>query len=113
MPQQKLESDVKTVRKTEDSMCSKCMGHRYLCGVKPCPLLMRAKALVDIEHAVSGHNLEGSSPPSVFVGNQGYPKVLVGPLIPPLRGIETSLMERPDLWLDKTLDQILSIRLRK
>ncbi|MHA1907991.1 MAG: Nre family DNA repair protein [Candidatus Thorarchaeota archaeon] len=86
------------------------MGHRALCGVTPCPLLMRAKALVNIESAVTGTSLEGSSPPSVFVGNQGYPKVLAGPLVPPVRGEETSLMERPDLWLNKTLDQILSIR---
>ncbi|MFW9918531.1 MAG: hypothetical protein ACFFED_02960 [Candidatus Thorarchaeota archaeon] len=110
MPQQKLEPEKRTVRRTDDSMCSKCMGHRSLCGVTPCPLLMRAKALIDIDKAVTGHNLEGSSPPSVFVGNQGYPKVLLGPLIPPIRGKETSLMERPDLWLNKTLDEILSIR---
>ncbi|MFW9932377.1 MAG: hypothetical protein ACFFDR_06945, partial [Candidatus Thorarchaeota archaeon] len=110
MPQQKLEPEKRTVRRTDDSMCSKCMGHRSLCGVTPCPLLMRAKALIDIDKAVTGHNLEGSSPPSVFVGNQGYPKVLLGPLIPPIRGKETSLMERPDLWLSKTLDEILSIR---
>jgi hypothetical protein len=71
---------------------------------------MRAKALVNIESAVTGTSLEGSSPPAVFVGNQGYPKVLAGPLVPPVRGEETSLMERPDLWLNKTLDQILSIR---
>ncbi len=86
------------------------MGHRALCGVTPCPLLMRAKALVNIERAVTGTSLEGSSPPAVFVGNQGYPKVLAGPLVPPVRGEETSIMERPDLWLNKTLDQILSIR---
>jgi len=71
---------------------------------------MRAKALIDIDNAVTGYNLEGSTPPSVFVGDQGYPKVLLGPLIPPVRGKETSLMERPDLWLNKTLDQILAIR---
>ncbi len=107
MPQQKLESQKPS--SIDDSLCSRCMGHRSLCGIKPCPLLLRARALVDIESAVRGQSLEGSSPPSIFVGNQGYPKVLAGPLIPPVRG-ETSLMERPDLWLDKTLDEILSIR---
>ena len=71
---------------------------------------MRAKALVNIESAVTGTSLEGSSPPAVFVGNYGYPKVLAGPLVPPIMGEETSLMERPDLWLNKSLDQILSIR---
>lgn len=110
MPQVKLESSKSPPRTTGDSMCSRCMGHRSLCGVQPCPLLMRARALVNIESAVTGNALDGSSPPSVFVGNQGYPKVLAGPLIPPWRGQDTSLMERPDLWLNKTLDQILSIR---
>jgi len=110
MPQQRLEPKAKSARTDGDAMCSRCMGHRSLCSVKPCPLLMRAKALVNIDSAVTGHNLEGSSPPAVFVGNQGYPKVLAGPLIPPFRGEDTSLMERPDLWLNKTLDQILSIR---
>ena len=29
----------------------------------------------------SSSSLSGSSPPSVFVGSYGYPKVLVGPII--------------------------------
>ncbi|MCK5151558.1 MAG: hypothetical protein KAQ65_06955 [Candidatus Thorarchaeota archaeon] len=110
MPQQRLEPKVKSTRKDGDSLCSRCMGHRALCGVMPCPILMRAKALVNIESAVTGTSLEGSSPPAVFVGNYGYPKVLAGPLVPPIMGEETSLMERPDLWLNKSLDQSLSIR---
>ncbi|NWF95277.1 MAG: hypothetical protein HXY34_03960 [Candidatus Thorarchaeota archaeon] len=94
----------------DERVCSVCMGHRALCGVRPCPLVMRAKAIANIEQAVPGTSLEGSSPPSVFVGSYGYPKVLAGPLVPPVRGSETALMERPDLWLDKTLDQILALR---
>ncbi len=94
----------------DERVCSRCMGHRALCGVRPCPLIMRAKALANIDSRVTGTSLEGSSPPAVFVGSYGYPKVLAGPLVPPVRGEETALMERPDLWLDKTLDQILALR---
>lgn len=94
----------------DERVCSRCMGHRHLCGINPCPLLMRAKALSNIERAVTGLDLTGSSPPSVFVGEQGYPKVLAGPLIPPVTGMDTAIMERPDLWLDKTIDEILSFR---
>ncbi len=94
----------------DERVCSRCMGHRALCGVRPCPLIMRARAAVNIEEAVIGTELAGASPPAVFVGSYGYPKVLVGPLVPPLHGDETAVMERPDLWLDKTLDQILSMR---
>ncbi len=94
----------------DERVCSRCMGHRALCGVRPCPLIMRAKAALHIDESVVDTELTGSSPPSVFVGSFGYPRVLVGPLVPPLHGDETAVMERPDLWLDKTLDQILSMR---
>ncbi|MFW9968362.1 MAG: hypothetical protein ACFFEA_14495 [Candidatus Thorarchaeota archaeon] len=94
----------------DERVCSRCMSHRHLCGINPCPLLMRAKALSSIESAVIGLDLAGSSPPSVFVGEQGYPKVLAGPLIPPVTGADAAIMERPDMWLDKTIDEILSFR---
>ncbi|MHA1960551.1 MAG: Nre family DNA repair protein [Candidatus Thorarchaeota archaeon] len=86
------------------------MGYRHLCGINPCPLLMRAKTLIDLESAVKELSLYGSSPPGVFVGEHGYPKVLLGPLIPPVLGPETAIMERPDLWLDKSMDEIISMR---
>ena len=86
------------------------MGHRALCGIRPCPLLMRAKAQARIDDAFTGTDLTGPSPPSVFIGETGYPKVLAGPLIPPVRLDEAETMERPDLWLDHTLDEILSLR---
>jgi len=86
------------------------MGHRALCGIRPCPLLMRAKAMARIDDAFTGRNLVGASPPSVFVGDSGYPKVLAGPLVPPVRVDEAPLMERPDLWLNRTIDEILALR---
>ncbi len=110
MSQTKLDSNSSTRQSYNDRMCSSCMGHRRLCGIHPCPLLMRAKALSNIESSVTGLNLAGSPPPAVFVGESGYPKVLAGPLVPPRVGSETSLMERPDLWLEKSLDEILSLR---
>ena len=93
-----------------DRVCAKCMGHRHLCGIKPCPILMRAKAQAQIDSAFTGTDLVGASPPSVFVGESGYPKVLAGPLVPPLRSEEAAYMERPDHWLTKSIDEILSLR---
>ncbi len=93
-----------------DRVCSRCMGHRHLCGIKPCPILMRAKAQAQIDDAFVGMDLIGSSPPSVFVGESGYPKVLAGPLVPPVRSDEAMYMERPDHWLTKTIDEILQLR---
>ncbi|MFX1368779.1 MAG: hypothetical protein ACFFAY_09295 [Promethearchaeota archaeon] len=94
----------------DERVCSRCMSHRHLCGINPCPILMKAKALSNIEAATPSLSLAGSSPPSVFVGEQGYPKVLAGPLLPPIYGEEAAIMERPDLWLAKPMDEILALR---
>jgi hypothetical protein len=112
MPQTQLvpTSDARTQASYNERVCSKCMGHRALCGVSPCPLLMRAKALAQIDNAFTGKELVGASPPSVFVGTAGYPKVLAGPLVPPVRVDEAPLMERPDLWLNHSIDEILALR---
>ncbi len=109
MPQTHLEP-LKKQSSYDERLCSRCMGHRFLCGVRPCPLLMRAKALANIDGSVKGLSLYGASPPSVFVGSFGYPKVLAGPLLPPTRGEDSALMERPDLWLERSIDEILGIR---
>ncbi|TFF94143.1 hypothetical protein EU546_05275, partial [Candidatus Thorarchaeota archaeon] len=112
MPQTKLDPGPPPPKRAsyDERVCSRCMGHRALCGVKPCPIVMRAKALAQIDDAVHGMDLSGSSPPSVFVGEHGYPKVLAGPLVPPVRSPEAELMERPDLWLNRSIDEILSLR---
>jgi hypothetical protein len=112
MPQTKLvpTTDIPKQASYDERVCSKCMGHRALCGVTPCPLLMRAKALAQIDNAFTGKELLGASPPSVFIGEAGYPKVLAGPLVPPVRVDEAPLMERPDLWLNHSIDEILTLR---
>ncbi len=42
----------------------------------------------------SSDSLSGTSPPSVFVGSYNYPKVSVGPMVPPIHG-DTSLLDNP------------------
>ena len=54
--------------------------------------------------------VQGSSPPSVFVGRIGYPKVLVGPMLPPVFE-DTSSYDTPELWQDYKVDDILHFRL--
>lgn len=58
----------------------------------------------------SSNSISGSSPPSVFVGSYGYPKVGVGPMVPPIHG-DTSLLDSPERWLGKTLEEIVNFRL--
>ena len=55
-------------------------------------------------------SLNGSSPPSVFVGSYGYPKVGVGPMVPPIHG-DTTLLDSPERWLGKNLEEIVNFRL--
>ncbi|MGH9993341.1 MAG: hypothetical protein ACREAZ_12015 [Nitrososphaera sp.] len=54
--------------------------------------------------------IDGASPPSVFVGRYGYPKVRAGPMIPPLHG-DTTIMDMSERWLGKSLEEIVNYRL--
>lgn len=54
--------------------------------------------------------IDGSSPPSVFVGRYGYPKVRIGPMIPPLHG-DTTILDRTELWAGKSIEEIANYRL--
>ncbi|HEY7367900.1 MAG TPA: hypothetical protein VH562_05505 [Nitrosopumilaceae archaeon] len=58
----------------------------------------------------SSNSISGSSPPSVFVGTHNYPKVGVGPMVPPIHG-DTSLLDIPERWLGKSLEEIVNFRL--
>jgi DNA repair protein NreA len=54
--------------------------------------------------------LSGATPPSVFVGSYGYPKVEVGPMVPPLHG-DTTILDKPEMWLGKSIEEIVEYRL--
>ena len=43
-------------------------------------------------------DLAGSSPPGVFIGRYGYPKVEVGPLVPPEFGDTSAMDTRRHGW---------------
>jgi len=58
----------------------------------------------------SSDSISGSSPPSVFVGSYNYPKVFVGPMVPPIHG-DTSLLDSPEMWTGKSLEEIVNFRL--
>jgi len=58
----------------------------------------------------SSDSLSGTSPPSVFVGSYNYPKVLVGPMAPPVHG-DTALLDAPEKWVGKGLEEIVNYRL--
>jgi hypothetical protein len=59
-----------------------------------------------------GKNLDGSTPPSVFIGRWSYPKVYAGPMMVAETG-DTSIMDSPESWIgeNKTQDDIINYRL--
>lgn len=59
---------------------------------------------------LSMHSLDGASPPSIFVGRYGYPKVRVGPMIPPVHG-DTTAYDKSEMWVGMSLEEIANYRL--
>lgn len=59
-----------------------------------------------------GKDLEGSTPPSVFIGRWSYPKVYAGPMMTTIKG-DSSMYDSPENWLgeNKTQDEIINYRL--
>jgi hypothetical protein len=91
------------------NLCVLCRGTKLLCGKSRCPVILKYHAHAKMKPLFDSLHLGGSSPPSVFIGRIGYPKVSIGPLIPPYMG-DTSLIDTPELWLNKTIDDIVEFR---
>ncbi len=100
---------VPTQKKESTSVCALCRGTKFLCGKNRCPVIVRYHAKVKTKPLLDSLRLEGASPPSVFIGRIGYPKVAIGPMIPPVMG-DTSEIDTPERWLHKTLDEIVDFR---
>lgn len=93
-----------------DGLCVTCKASKMLCGKPRCPLLVRYNSLMRTAPLWDSH-LSGSSPPGFFVGRFGYPKVNIGPLVPPFHG-DTALLDHPEEWLRFTIDEIVGFRSR-
>ena len=61
-------------------------------------------------HKISPDNMVGSTPPSLFVGQYGYPKVRIGPMISSQLG-DTTILGKTELWAGKKLEEITGYRL--
>ncbi|MBE2899658.1 hypothetical protein DNK57_02290 [Methanothermobacter thermautotrophicus] len=59
-----------------------------------------------------GEELEGATPPSVFIGSWNYPKVYAGPMIAPVQE-EVEIFDSPERWIPerKTQEEIIDYRL--
>ena len=90
-------------------MCLACRGAKLLCGKPRCPIIVKAQALAKQGPAMATNEILGSSPPGVFVGRLGYPRVSIGPMVPPQFG-DTTILDTPEDWLGKPIEQIVDYR---
>ena len=91
------------------SLCGLCRSTKLLCGKSRCPIIIKYHSKEKINPIINKLKIGGSSPPSIFIGRYGYPKVSIGPMIPPIMG-DTSIIDTPELWLDKSIDEIVDFR---
>lgn len=100
------------------NICLKCKGSRLLCGKPVCPILKKHSILkstlsIDPSQFKGKKDIFGASPPAVFVGHVGYPKVNIGPLLPIgeySKSKDTHFMDSPESWYGKSIDEIIAYR---
>ena len=90
-------------------MCIRCRSAQLLCGKPVCPILLKYRAFERTLPMVGGVELAGSSPPGLFVGRFGYPKVSVGPLLSPEHG-STELLDTPEEWVGRSVSEVIGFR---
>lgn len=90
------------------NLCTLCRGYKKLCGRGVCPILEKKRIREAIVPLIN-KDIFGASPSAFFVGDWNYPKVLVGPLVPPVHD-GTDIFDLPEGWHGKNLDEIIRFR---
>ncbi|MCS7141870.1 MAG: Nre family DNA repair protein [Candidatus Nitrosocaldus sp.] len=96
------------------SLCTRCRGSRYLCGLAYCPILVSASIQPLLERLDVGNGIDGYTPPCIFVGRRGYPRVSIGPMVPlhdHASGMSIGIYDSPEEWHSMSLDEVLKLRL--
>ncbi|MEM3851596.1 MAG: Nre family DNA repair protein [Methanomassiliicoccales archaeon] len=91
------------------SLCARCLGTRFLCGKPVCPIMVRYYAYQSSKTFLESKEIDGLSPPGVFIGRYGYPNVNIGPFIAP-SDEQISILDAPEAWVGKSIDEITSMR---
>jgi hypothetical protein len=104
-----LAKSIDVIENPPASLCLQCRGAKLLCGKPRCPIVVKAQSMARIGGGISTPNIEGSSPPGVFVGRLGYPKVSIGPMVPAQYG-DTAILDTPEEWLGRPVEQIVDYR---
>lgn len=93
----------------KSKVCSYCKGRKQICGRPKCPILERFRIVKNTKSILNKKEIFGASPPSIFVGEFGYPKVRIGPMVPPVEG-DTSHLDNPLKWENATIENVLEYR---
>src|SRR6266567_7713846 len=101
--------DADTRAAIASGLCVSCRGAKLLCGKSRCPIMVRWDSMMRTAPMIDRVDLDGSSPPGVFVGRFGYPKVFVGPLVPPIHG-DTQILDAPEEWVGHSMEDIVRFR---
>ena len=101
------------MRRFSPETCVRCKGYKKLCGLAICPILEAFKHKVVSVQRIKGNVSEGATPPSVVVGEHGYPKVKLYFMLPPgLWGEDAKYRDDPVSWSAKREPLETIIRLR-
>jgi DNA repair protein NreA len=95
--------------KEDPTMCVRCRSAQLLCGKPVCPIILKYHAFERTLPLVGTRELSGSSPPGLFVGRYGYPKVSIGPLLSPQHG-STELLDSPEDWVGRSVAEVVTFR---
>lgn len=99
------------VKTSSQSLCIVCKGGKMLCGKTSCPLILRINSYVTVSRTLTGTEIDGASPPSIFIGRMGYPYVYAGPMVPPVHE-DTSLYDFPEKWMPLNMQEIVQFRMQ-
>ena len=73
------------------------------------PALLRYYYKVKMLPVIDKFEMSGSSPTDIFIGRFGYPKVFIGPMLPPEHG-DTSILNTPERWRSMSIERIVEMR---
>ncbi|OLS24493.1 MAG: hypothetical protein HeimC3_19230 [Candidatus Heimdallarchaeota archaeon LC_3] len=106
----KIDNNFIVYTHSKSQNCINCMGRTLLCGKSHCPIITQFSRFKPLQKDFSSKVLFGSSPPSVFIGRNGFPNVFVGPMVPPSIG-DTAIMDETELWWNMDLTNIIDMRM--
>jgi hypothetical protein len=73
------------------------------------PAMLKYYYRMKAAELINGDELNGSSPPDIFIGSYGYPNVFIGPMVPPLHG-DTEMMSMPEMWRNVDIPKVVEYR---